>query len=165
MRRMHVLMPDPESCKAVVDDLKENGIAGNHLHVVASLARDIDELPVATVWQKTELAHGIEWGVGLGGVAGLLGGVLAISFPPAGLVLGGGAIMAGVAAGAGFGAVVSAMLGVNEHSHELDHYQKAISRGSLLLMADVPRGRVDELGQLILKHHPEADIGVHEPED
>lgn len=165
MRRLHVLMPDTESCKAVVEELKGSGVPQSHLHVVANLAQNIEDLPEATVWQKTELAHGIEWGLGLGGVAGLIGGVLAVSFPPAGLVLGGGAILAGAAAGAGFGAVVTAMLGMNEHSHQLDKYKQAIGEGKLLLMADVPSARVEELSQLILKHHPTADIGVHKPED
>ncbi len=164
MRRLYVVMPDADSTRALVDELSEEGIDQHHLHVVASLAQqDMEKLPEATVWQKTELAHGIEWGLGIGGVAGLIGGLLAVSFPPAGLVLGGGAVLAGVAGGAGFGAIVSAMLGVNEHSHELDRFQDAISQGRLLLMADVPGGRVDELSEVIRKHHPEAEIGVHTP--
>ena len=163
MRRLHVLMPDQEITRAVVDELKAEGIAEHHLHVVGNLAQDLRGLPEAGVWQKTELAHGIEWGIGLGGAAGLLGGVLAVSFPPAGLVLGGGAILAAAAGGAGVGAVVQAMLGSQEHNHELDGYAEAIGKGKLLLMADVPRGRVEEISELIRGHHPEAEIGVYEP--
>jgi hypothetical protein len=163
MRRLHVLMPDQATTKAVVAELKEQGISEHHLHVVANLAQDLHGLPEANVWQKTELAHGIEWGVGLGGAAGLLGGVLAVTFPPAGLVLGGGAILAAAAGGAGVGAVVHAMLGSHEHNHDLDRYADAIGEGHLLLMADVPRSRVKELGEMIRNHHPEAEIGVHEP--
>ncbi len=160
MRRLHVLMPDQATTQAVVEELKRDGIPEHHLHVVASLGQDIEGLPEADVWQKTELAHGIEWGVGLGGVAGLLGGVLAVTFPPAGLVLGGGAILAAAAGGAGVGAIVNAMLGSHEHNHDLDRYAKAIGRGRLLLMADVPRSRVDQLSDLIRSHFPQAEIGV-----
>jgi hypothetical protein len=153
-------MPDPESCQGVVDELREAGVTDHHLHVVASLARDLKGLPEATIWQKTELGHGIEWGIGLGGVAGLLGGVLAVAFPPAGLVLGGGALLAGTAAGAGVGAAVTALIGSHEHNHELDDFQSEIEQGKVLLMVDVPRKQVDEIKDMILKHHPEAEIGV-----
>ena len=160
MRRVYVLMPDPTSCQAVVDELEEAGVSEHHLHVVASLARNLGHLPEATVWQKTELGHGIEWGIGLGGVAGLLGGLLAVAFPPAGLVLGGGALLGGTVAGAGVGAAVSALIGSQEHSHELDDFQSEIEKGRVLLMVDVPRKQVEDIKDMILKHHPEAEIGV-----
>ncbi len=160
MRRVHVLMPDPTSCQAVVDELRESGVTDHHLHVVASLTQDLGSLPEATVWQKTELGHGIEWGIGLGGVAGLLGGVLAVAFPPAGLVLGGGALLAGTAAGAGVGAAVTALISSHEHSHELDDFQSEIEHGKVMLMVDLPRKQVDEIKGMIIKHHPEAEIGV-----
>jgi hypothetical protein len=165
MRRLHVILPDEESCKAVVGELESAGVPEHHLHVVASVAHDLGGLPEASVWQKTELAHGIEWGVGLGGVAGLIGGVLAVTFPPAGLVLGGGALLAGTAAGAGVGGAVSALLASHQHNHDLDYFRREIGAGKLLLMVDVPRGDVDATREMILKHHPEADIGVLKPKD
>lgn len=163
MRRLYVLMPDAESCKRVVEELEASGIPDHHLHVVASLTQNLEGLPEASVWQKTELAHGIEWGISLGGVAGFLGGVLAVAFPPTGLVLGGGALVAGAAAGAGLGGMISAILGSHEHNHSLDHFRWEISSGRLLLMADVPRRQVDEIRGLILRHYPEAEIGVMTP--
>jgi hypothetical protein len=160
MRRLHVILPDQDSCKRVVQALQREGLAPEQLHVVASLGQNLEGLPEASVWQKTELAHGLEWGMGLGGVAGLIGGVLAVTFPPAGLVLGGGAILAGAAGGAGVGAVISALLGSHEHNHELDRFQREIAAGRLLLMADVPRNRLEALRELIVRHHPEAEVGV-----
>jgi len=160
MRRLYVLMPDAESCKRMVDEIEATGIPEHHLHVLASLAQRLEGLPEASVWQKTEIAHSIAWGVGLGGVAGLVGGVLTVVFPPAGLVLGGGALLAGVAAGAGLGGAISAILGSHEHSHTLDRFRREISAGRLLLMVDAPRRRVDEIRQMILRHHPEAEIEV-----
>lgn len=163
MRRLYVMLPDLDSCAAVVAELKDEGYPEQHLHVIASLDQTLDGLPAATVWQKTELAHGIEWGIGLGGVAGLLGGVLAVTFPPAGLVLGGGAILAGTAAGAGFGSLVSALLASHEHNHKLDEFERAIEAGRVMLMVDVPRDQVGAVEGLIRGHHPEAEIGVTKP--
>jgi hypothetical protein len=159
MRRVYVLLPTEESCRLVVEELEEVDIPPSHLHVIAGLAHELKDLPAASVWQRTELIHGIEWGVGLGGVAGLLGGLLVVAFPPAGVVLGGGALLAGTAAGAGFGALVTALLGSQEHSHKLDAFQRALAAGQILLMVDVPRKREGEVKSTILKHHPEAEIG------
>ena len=136
MRRLYVLLPTEESCRAVVGELEAAGIPAAHLHAIAGLSHDLRDLPEASVWQRTELAHGIEWGVGLGAVAGLLGGLLAITFPPAGLVLGGGALLGGTAAGAGFGAIVTALLGSQEHNHKLDAFQRALAAGQVLLLVD-----------------------------
>lgn len=159
MRRVYVLLPTEESCRLVVEELEDADIPPSHLHVIAGLAHDLKDLPAASVWQRTELVHGIEWGVGLGGVAGLLGGLLVVAFPPAGVVLGGGALLAGTAAGAGFGALVTALLGSREHSHKLDAFQRALAAGQILLMVDVPRKREGEVVSTILKHRPEAEIG------
>jgi hypothetical protein len=162
MRRLFFLTPNVDSCHAIVKELEATGVPERHLHVIASIQQALDDLPEAGVLQKTELLHGIEVGAGLGGTAGILGGLLAMTFPPAGLVLGGGALLAGAAAGAGFGAVVTALLSSHEHNHDLDSFQRAIEQGQVLLMVDVPKKEVDATKALILEHHPEAKIGVTE---
>lgn len=160
MRRLFFLTPDVASCHSIVQELKEAGVPQRHLHVIASIEQPLDDLPEAGILQKTELLHGIEIGAGLGGTAGILGGLLAMTFPPAGLVLGGGALVVGATAGAGFGAVVSALMSSHEHNHNLDAFQRAIEAGEVLLMVDVPKHDVDKTKALILGHHPEAKIGV-----
>jgi hypothetical protein len=160
MHRLYVVLPDQQVCKVLVLELQRQGVPEHHLHVVARLDQSLEGLPEAGVWQKTELAHGIEWGVGLGGVAGLIGGLLAVTFPPAGLVLGGGAVLAGSVAGAGVGGVITAMLASHEHNHVLDHFQREISRGKLLLMVDMAHGEIGRVRALIEKQHPQAEIGV-----
>ena len=160
MRRLFFLTPNIASCHAIVNELENIGVPERHLHVIASISQVLDDLPEAGILQKTELLHGIEIGAGLGGTAGILGGLLAMTFPPAGLVLGGGALLAGAAAGAGFGAVVTALLSSHEHNHDLDSFQRAIERGEILLMVDIPKNQVDVTKEMILGHHPEAKIGV-----
>ena len=74
-------------------------------------------------------------------------------------MLGGGALLAGAAAGAGFGAVITALLSSHEHNHDLDSFQRAIERGEVLLMVDINKKQVDDTKRMILEHHPEAKIG------
>ena len=157
MRRLYFLLPGVDTCKAVVAELEEKGIPERHLHVVASLEKNLEGLPEAGILQKTELKHGLEWGVVLGAVAGLLGGWLTVTFPPPGVELGASAFLVTTAIGTGFGTVVAAVLSSHQHNRALDTFERA------MLMADVPRRRVKEIKSLILQHHPEAEIGVVRP--
>jgi len=160
MRRLFFLLPNREVCKTVVDELKECGTPISHLHVVASVAQRLDGLPEADIWDRTEMKRGLEWGIGLGGVAGLFGGLLAVAFPPGGLVLGGGALLSGAAAGAGFGGVVSMLMKSDEPNHELDDFREELESGALLLMVDVPKERVDPVAELITSRYPEGYVRI-----
>lgn len=160
MRRLYFLAPDWESCQGLVADLEEAGLEEKHIHVIAKDSMELDGLPEATVFQKSDLIYGVEWGVGIGGTAGLLGGLLAVTFPPAGLVLGGGAVLMTALSGATLGGLVSAMVAKDVPNHDIENYEKAIFEGQLLLLVDVPRDEVYSYCELIRSHHPEAVIDI-----
>jgi len=164
MRRLYFLIPDVELTETIVTELEQQGIPHRHLHVVASISQSLKDLPEANIWQKTELAHGLEWGTGIGGTAGLLGGLLTVAFPPGGIILGGGALLIGAAAGAGVGATMLGLMKGYEHNHQLDDYKDEIDQGEILLMVDTPLSRLDEIKNSILEHHPEAHIKVAKPQ-
>ena len=66
-------------------------------------------------------------------------------------------------ASAGFGAWTATMIGVGIPNTRLRRFEKAIEDGELLMMVDVPKGRVEEIEELIKSHHPEADIEGTDP--
>ncbi len=160
MRRLYFIVPDKDICRKIVGELEDAGIPQRHMHAVASIAVPLDGLPAASIIQKSELAHGIEKGVALGGAAGLLGGLLAVAFPPAGLVIGGGALLATAAAGAGFGALASGLISKDLHNREFDPFEEDLSLGRILLLVDVPKKEIERYQNLILDHHPDAHIRV-----
>nr|VFK04001.1 MAG: hypothetical protein BECKH772B_GA0070898_103992 [Candidatus Kentron sp. H]VFK04219.1 MAG: hypothetical protein BECKH772A_GA0070896_103922 [Candidatus Kentron sp. H]VFK07063.1 MAG: hypothetical protein BECKH772C_GA0070978_103942 [Candidatus Kentron sp. H] len=162
-KRLYFLVPNVATCKAIVSDIKKIGIPESHTHVIGNYFTPLDGLHEASFLQKSEFAHGIEEGLGMGGAAGLLGGLLAITFPPAGLVLGGGAVLVSTLAGAGLGAVVSATVAKDIPSRKIDKFEDAIAAGQLLLLVDVPRKQVNSLMNLIREHHPEAEISTTSP--
>ncbi len=164
MRRLYVLLPDEPSCQQLIQELESRGIAHAQFHVVAGLTHELRDLPKASVWQRTELRHGLMRGVGLGGGAGLLGGLLALLFPPAGVLLGGEALWVGAAAGAGFGALISALIGSQEHNREFDRFQDALAAGEVLLLIDVPRHQEAQVREQIQALHGDLKvIGVAKP--
>jgi hypothetical protein len=160
MRRIYVLIPSVEVTATIVEELQKMEVPLQHMHTVASIDQSLEGLPEASVWQKTELAHGLEWGTGIGGTAGLLGGLLTVAFPPGGVVLGGGALLIGAAAGAGVGAAMMGLMKGHEHNHQLDDFKKEIEQGEILLMVDLAKDEVEEVSQQILKHHPTGDIRI-----
>ena len=157
------MLPDADVCYSVVEELKDAKIPERHMHAIADAEQSLEGLPKASKLQKSELLHGLEAGLGVGGAAGLLGGLLTITFPPAGLALGGGAVLATALAGAGFGALVSGLVANDIPNHEIQAFEDEIYEGKILLMVDVPRKKTDMFINMIREHYPEAEIGIAEP--
>lgn len=163
LRRIYFLVPTVAAAKTIVDELLLARIEERHLHVVAREGTPLEDLPEAKVAQSTDLVPSLQRGAAAGGIAGALAGLLAVTFPPAGLVLGGGALLGLTAFGAGFGAWMSSMVGVGLPNSRIERYQSAIESGQLLLMIDLHRDRVEEIEQLVTRHHPEAELEGVDP--
>jgi len=149
MRRIYFLLPDVEVARKVVDELLLARIAEDHIHVIAT--------------QKSDVIPALERGVAVGGATGIIAGVVAVTFPPAGLVLGGGALLGIALAGTGFGALMSTMIGVSTPNTRHTQFEEAISKGEILMLVDVPKERVENIEEMVKQHHPEADIEGTEP--
>ena len=55
-----------------------------------------------------------------------------------------------------FGIWSASLVGVSVPNSQLRRFADAIERGNVLLIADVPFGRVDEIQELLAQKHPEA---------
>lgn len=165
MRRLYFLVPDVESAKQIVDELLLARIEERNIHVVAKdhHALEVAHLPEAGLFEESDFVPALERGLAVGGATGLLAGVAAVTFPPAGLVLGGGAILATSLLGAGLGAWVASMIGVSVPNTQLQKFHDALEQGQLLMLIDVPKDRTDEITELVRSHHPEAKIQGTEP--
>jgi hypothetical protein len=160
---LYFLLPDVEVARKVVDELLLSRVEDRHIHVVAKEGTPLEDLPQASMLEKTDFIPALEKGLAYGGVTGLLASLVAITFPPAGLVLGGGAVLGIALAGAGVGAWLSSMIGVDVPNSRLKEFEAAIRNGEVLLIADVPKARVTEIDEAITKHHSEVEIHRSEP--
>ena len=163
LKRLYFLLPDADVARKIVDELLLAHIPYEHIHLIARSETTLDELPEAGISQKTDLVPALERGLAVGGSVGALAGLAALAFPPAGLVVAGGAVLFGALGGAGFGAWISGMIGVSLPNSRLERFESAIEDGMLLMMVDVPKQRVDEFQAMVKEHHPEADIEGTEP--
>ena len=165
MRRLYFLIPTIDSAKTIVDELLLARVEQRHIHIAAADHHALMEanLPEASLLQESDFVPAVERGLAIGGATGILAGIAAVALPGVGLALGGGAILGIGLAGAGMGAWLSSMIGISAPSSRLTEFEDAIKEGSLLMMVDVPKTRVDEITDLIKKHHPEAEIEGTEP--
>lgn len=161
-RRLYFLAPNLKVTRAILDELQLARITEKHISVIAREGTKLEDVPEATLLQRSDLKPAAEHGIGYGGVVGLLAGLVAVAIPPAGLVLGGG-MLAGVLGGAGFGACVGGMIGVNAPNRELEEFEEAVKRGEILMLIDVPRMRVEEIEELVRSKHPAVEFEGVEP--
>lgn len=163
LKRLYFLIPDVDTARKIIDEMLLAHIPYEHIHLLARAGTPLEDLPQAGIAQQTDIVPALERGLAVGGTLGALAGLAALAFPPAGVVAAGGAILFGALGGAGFGAWVSAMIGVRLPNSRLERFETALEQGLLLMMIDVPRDRVDEFQENIKAHHPEAEIEGTEP--
>lgn len=163
MRRLYFMVPDIDTANTVVDELLLKRIDDHHIHVVAKEGTPMGDLPEANLFQKSDFIPAMERGLAVGGITGLVAGIAAISFPPLGVVFGGGAVLGTSLAGAGVGAWISGMIGMDVPNSQIEKFEGAIEKGEVLMMVDIPKERVEEIEALVQQHHPDADMGGTEP--
>ncbi|HLF95508.1 MAG TPA: DUF1269 domain-containing protein [Methylococcaceae bacterium] len=162
MRRIYFLVPNLDITRKIVDELRLERVDDRHIHVLAKRDTPLDDLPEASVMEKTDFLPALEQGMALGGVTGLLAGLVAVALPT-GLVLGGGAVLGIALAGAGIGGWLSSMVGISIGSRRIAQFQEAIENGKVMVMVDVPRDEVEEFEAIVRKHHPEAECEGVDP--
>lgn len=165
-KKLYFMLPDTAHCKTLVEELEQMNIPDHHIHAMAKESISLEGLPQATALQKTELAHGLSMGMIVGGTAGLLGGVLAVLFPPGNLIMGNSTliVLATTVIGGVFGSLVSALVARDIPNHELEPFQKKLGTGQILLIIDTPLHQLEDVMQLIKTTHPEVEIAVVESE-
>lgn len=160
-RRLYFIMPDLASARRMMDDLLLARIEERHIHFLGKRGSPMDGLHEANILQKSDLVHGAQLGMAVGAVLGLIVGTVIVLARGVNdqwqivTVLGAGIV------GALFGLWVASMVGCAVPNTRLRRFQQSMDDGKILLMADVPKHRVDEVRSLLNAEHPEAeDRGV-----
>ena len=162
-RRLYFVLPNVPSAERTMDDLLLARIEARRIHCLARRDIELGRLPAASFLQKTDTVHGAETGMAIGGIAGVIGGSLAIFFPPAGAPLQLVTVLVTGVAGALFGMWVASMVGTAVPNSRLARFNADIDGGKILMMLDVPFTRSKEIADLVARRHPEAMSGGTEP--
>jgi hypothetical protein len=162
-RRLYFMVPDAMEARLIRDELLLARIENGHIHVLAKDGVALGDLHEASILQKTDFVHGAETGLVIGGGMGVLAGVVALLFPPAGVSLQMVTILVTALVGAAFGAWVSSMVASSIPNSRLRTFESGIEAGRILMMVDVPGSRVDEIRKLVASRHPEVPGCAQEP--
>ena len=162
-KRLYYMLPDIQSARQMLDEMLLLRVEERHIHFLARRGTLPGDLPEASVLQKTDIVHGAETGLVIGGVAGTLGGALAVLMPPDGMSLQLVTVLITALLGALFGTWVSSMVGTQVPNSRLKAFHADIERGKVLMMIDVPLGRLATINERIAQRHPEAVAGGVEP--
>lgn len=163
-RRIYWLLPNVASARKTMDDMLLARIEERHMHFVGREDIDLSGLHAANLLQTSDVVRAAQMGAILGAVLGALAGGLAAwtvpltEGPPQWWLV---VVLAVV--GAVFGTWASSMIGVSTPSQRLKRFEPAIEQGQILLMLDVPRGRVDKIEARLQSLHPEAHLEGIEP--
>lgn len=162
-RRLYFMLPDVPSARTILNEMLLARIEERHMHFLAKRGTLPDDLPEATYFQKTDIVHGAELGMTIGGVAGILGGVIVVLFPPEGVSLQFVTVLLTALVGAVFGAWAASMAASAVPNSRLKAFSPDIEAGKVLMMVDVPLHKVAAVKDLVQRRHPEAASRGVEP--
>jgi hypothetical protein len=163
-RRIYWLLPDVASARRTMDDMLLARIDERYIHFVGREDIDLSGLHEANVLQTSDVVRAAQMGALVGAVLGaVMGSMVAWYLPAAGEAPQWGLIVVVSIVGAAFGAWSSSLIGISTPSQRLKRFEPAIEQGHILLMVDVPRGRVEEIEARLQALHPEAHLEGIEP--
>jgi hypothetical protein len=156
VRRIYFLAPNIQTTHKIVEELQDEGIDDQHIHILAKRDTPLEGLPEAGMTIKSDFLPALERGVALGGTTGLLAGLIGLRF--AGFAIAGGPVLAIIIAGATIGSLMGGLVGMNVGNTRLKKFEDAIEQGEFLILIDIPRERIETIKQLVKKHHSEAEF-------
>jgi len=158
-RRLYFVLPNVDDAREVENDLLLAKISEDQMHFLGKRGTDLQDLPEATTTEKTDMWHGIKVGLVSGALTGaLIGLILYFGRNFIGMNIEPGIVLILFLVGAVFGVWVSGMLiGTSTPNVHLKEFNYDFKSGHILLMVDVAKDRVEEIRQLILKRHPDAE--------
>lgn len=160
--RLYYLLPDIESARRTRDDMLLARIEQRHIHFMSEKEPLPTDLPEANVLHKTDVVHGAEAGMIIGAILGMLLGAFIIWY----LELEGtqAAVIIGTTLfGLVFGGWAASLVAAALPNTRLQGFGPDLRTGKILMIADIPARRVDEIEKLLEARHPEMRFGGEEP--
>lgn len=148
------LFESRSAAEQAVSALVSTGFSRDAISVVASDSRSADDTPnIAPV--ETPGSFDAGTGAAVGGLAGFIGGVIALAIPGIGPIIAAGPLAAGLM-GAGLGAATGGLIGgLKEHGvpeEDASRFVEAVRSGRVLVSAHVPEDRANEAADVMDDH-------------
>lgn len=162
-RRLYFMLPDVATARTMLDELLLARIEERAIRFCAKDDSLPPDLPEASFLQKTDLIHGVEVGMLIGAISGLLAGGTLLIFPPESIELRVMALLLSALGGGIFGSWVSGMAAAAIPNSSLTPFRDGIEHGQVLLIMDLPLHRANDISNMIISRHPEVSFGGMDP--
>lgn len=155
------LYDDLSTAHEVIRDLDDHGFDRHNVSLIVSdpegeYSDYVDEDYTADDTSSVAV-DGAGIGAVLGGLAGLVVGMGAITLPVLGPVIAAGPIVStlvGMGVGAATGGILGALVDVGVPEAEAEYYAEGIRRGGVLVVLETDEGRAQEAAAVMERHNP-----------
>ncbi len=160
-RRLYFMLPNVDSAHVMMNELLLARVTANRVHFLAKADTPMGDLPEAAVSERTDLIEGWEIGTGLGALAGLAAGLVAIAIPtwwytkPIPTLA---MVLICTLVGLLAGGVWTAIVATNLPNKQLSRFESRIAKGQVLMIVISPFQRVQEIRDLVTNKHPEVSF-------
>jgi hypothetical protein len=162
--RLYYLLPDLESARRSLDDMLLSRIEQRHVHFLTNGTPLPLDMPEANFLHKTDVVHGAGNGMIAGALLGMLIGAIVVFYFDISAKSSEAAIVILIAfGGLVFGGWAASMVAAAIPNTRLNAFYPEIEKGKILMIADVPARRVDEIERMMEQRHPEMHFSGEEP--
>lgn len=159
--RLYYLLPDIESARKTLDDLLLSRIEQRHIHFLTGGAALPSDLPEANFLHKTDVIHGAESGMMVGAVLGMALGFLIVYYYD--LSSQAAVVLASTIVGVLFGGWAASLVAAAIPNSRLNAFYPDLEKGRILMIADVPARKVEQIEKVLAERHPEMRFSGEEP--
>lgn len=161
--RLFYVFTDIDEARRAMDELLLARIESRYIHFLrrGSLPQD---MPEATLLQKTDIINGAEHGMAAGALLGLaLGGIIVWYFDIGTASLRATTVVLAALVGLLFGGWAASLVAAALPNSRLKAFEPELERGDVLLMVDVPARRVEEIEAMLASKHPAQHFRGEDP--
>jgi hypothetical protein len=162
--RLYYLLPDVESARRTFDDMLLSRIEQRHIHFMTGGQSLPGDLPEATFFQKTDVVHGAQSGMMVGALLGMAVGALVVYYfeltPKSAEAW---LVVLTTIGGLLFGGWAASMAAAALPNSRLEKFAPDLEKGKVLMIADIPARRVEEIEAVLAERHPETRFSGEEP--
>ena len=162
--RLYYLLPDVDSARRAMEDMLLQRIDHRHIHFLSESVSLPEDLPEANVLHKTDVVHGAESGMIVGAILGILAGVMLVFYfdlttkTSQAIV-----ILCSTGVGLLFGGWAASLAAAALPNTRLKAFYPELEKGKILMIADVPARRVEDIERVLAERHPEMRFSGEEP--
>ena len=152
MKRIHCLLSDVDSTRDTVQDLMAMHIDDQRIHLFAAEDVSFDCLSEDSLLHNSGYVPALQKGLGAGGTIGILAGLLAATYPPAGLTLAGGALLSLKVATHEPHDWFGYLSGLAVAAGKMDSIERAVRNGGFLVGVDLMADTYADIVRLLSKN-------------